>query len=62
MIKRRRQPKPTDELSTHLMKERTGKVVVTKCGVIADVSARQPVKTTAWASEVTCARCRPVPV
>lgn len=41
----------------HLMKERQGAVVTTKCGVIADTSSRSAVRTTAWASEITCMRC-----
>lgn len=57
-IKRRGQrPNSDTPLSTHMVKERTGKAVTTKCGVIADTSSRQPVKVTMWGSEVTCSRC-----
>lgn len=58
MIKRRRQPPAVGTpLSVHMVKEQNGKVVVTKCGVIADTSSRQPVPVTKWNSEVTCTRC-----
>lgn len=55
-VKRRKAIVP-ESLSTHLVKERTGKAVVTKCGVIADLSSRAPVKVTLWGSEVTCPSC-----
>lgn len=61
MIKRRRpqpdltfQPRVLGKL--HIVKERTGKVVQTRCGVIVDTSARQPVRTTIW-NDYDCRDC-----
>lgn len=61
MIKRRR-PEPDLRFepivvgNVHRMKERSYKVVITKCGVIADDSGKQAVRTTNW-NDVTCPDC-----
>lgn len=65
MIKRRPRSKPDLTFApvvigdVHLMKERAGYVITTKCGNIVDTHPRNrtAVKTTAWNSEITCRGC-----
>lgn len=61
MVKRRSKPnlsfEPVSTGRVHLVKERDGKgAITTKCGVIVDTKARQPVRTTIW-NDYDCPRC-----
>ena len=43
----------------HFKKEIFSNAGVTRCGIVYDVNDKQPTRTTAWFSEVTCESCDP---
>jgi hypothetical protein len=46
-------------LMVHFKKEIFNNAGVTRCGIVYDIHDKNPTRTTAWYSEVTCDECNP---